>query len=221
MRTHLNAAVAVLGLAGAVLATAASAGDVTFTFDSSQPGLALFGTPTVSGNQLSFAPSGFSASGDSATTAMITVTVTANPGYVLSGFSLSESGAYTLSSSSDYVFVGGVFEALDIEGTTGNVQSSPILGPLPSVGMNVPWSGGASLAIPSSGWGGADGLVTSVSLTIDNQLFAFGGGSIWKEGIVVEAIATPVPEAETSVMMLAGLGLVGFVAYRRRARPAV
>ncbi|MFP5462935.1 MAG: hypothetical protein ACLGII_15420, partial [Gammaproteobacteria bacterium] len=55
--------------------------------------------------------------------------------------------------------------------------------------------GGEALAVvlPASGWGGADGLVTSVSLTINNYLFAMGGGQIWKEAITVEAVATPVP----------------------------
>lgn len=227
MRTiPTKAAAAVLGLAGVLLAGVASAGvtttlsgtDVSFAFDSSQPGFALFGLPTVSGNSMSFAPSGFLASGDTAVTAMVTIMVTAKDGYFLSGFQLSEAGAYTLPSSSDLVYVGGVFEALDIEGTTGNVLSSQIMGPLPSVGANVPWAAGASLALPLSGWGGADGLVTSVSLTIDNQLFAFGGGEIWKDAIVVQAIATPVPEAETYAMMLVGLGLVGLIAGRRGRR---
>ena len=36
------------------------------------------------------------------------------------------------------------------------------------------------------------------------------------EGIAVTGLAAPVPEAETYAMMLAGLGLVGFVAHRRR-----
>lgn len=226
MRTQTKAAVAALGLAGLLLAGAASANttttlfgtDVSYTFDTTQPDFSLFGTPAVSGNSLSFAPGSFIASGDTATTAMITITVTAKEGYFLSGFQLTEMGAYTLPSSEDFVGVGGVFEALDIEGTTGNYLSSPLIGPLPSVGTDVAWQAGASLAIPASGWGGVDGLVTSVSLTIDNQLFAFGAASIWKDEIIVEAIATPVPEAETYAMMLAGLGLVGFMARRRRAQ---
>jgi len=38
------------------------------------------------------------------------------------------------------------------------------------------------------------------------------------EGIAVTNLAAPVPEAETYAMMLAGLGLVGLVAHRRRTR---
>lgn len=218
--TPTKAAVAALGLAGALLAGAASASNVTFTFDATQPGFALFGTPTVSGSSLEFNPGGFIASGDTLTEAMITITVTANAGYFLSGFNLVESGGYTLPTLDDTVYLGGVFEALDIEGTTGNFVSAGIAGPEFSAGTNLAWAGGASLAIPGSGWGGTDGLVTSVKLTIDNQLFAFGGGEIWKDAIVIQAIATPVPEAETYAMMLAGLGLVGFMARRRRAQQA-
>ena len=36
------------------------------------------------------------------------------------------------------------------------------------------------------------------------------------EGIAVTNLAAPVPETETYAMMLAGLGLVGFMAHRRR-----
>ncbi|MEW5965535.1 MAG: PEP-CTERM sorting domain-containing protein [Pseudomonadota bacterium] len=38
------------------------------------------------------------------------------------------------------------------------------------------------------------------------------------EGIAVTRLAAPVPEAETYAMLLAGLGLVGFAAHRRRKR---
>jgi len=216
MRTPTKAAVAALGFAGFLLVGAASANEVTFTFDSTQPGSSMFGTPTVSGNSLTFAPSSFIATGDVATTAMITVTVTANAGYFLSGFQLIETGGYTLPTLGDTVALGGVFEALDIEGTTGNLESAYITGPaFTTTGTNLAWTGGASLAIPAIGWGGADGLVTSVTLTIDNQLFAFGDGAIWKDAISVVAVATPVPEAETYAMLLVGLGLVGFMARRR------
>jgi len=216
MRTPTKAAVAALGLAGFLLVGAASANEVTYTFDITEDGFSMFGTPTVSGNSLNFAPSSFIATGDEETIAMITVTVTANAGYFLSGFQLIETGGYTLPTLEDTVYLGGVFEALDIEGTTGNLVSAGITGPaFTTTGTNLAWTGGASLAIPASGWGGLDGLVTSVTLTIDNQLFAFGDGAIWKDAISVVAVATPVPEAETYAMLLVGLGLVGFMARRR------
>lgn len=218
MRTPAKAAVTALGLAGFLLVGAASANQVTYTFDSTQAGFSMFGTPTVSGNSLSFVPNGFLATDGAPVFPMITVTVTANAGYFLSGFQLIETGGYTLPTSVDEVYLGGVFEALDIEGTTGNEVSSSITGPaFTTTGTNLAWTGGASLVIPASGWGGLDGLVTSVSLTIDNQLFAFGAGEIWKDAISVVAVTTPVPEAETYAMMLVGLGLVGFMV-RRRSR---
>lgn len=220
MRTPTQAAVAALGFAVFLLVGAASANEVTYTFDSTQPDFSMFGTPTVSGNSLTFAPSAFLATENAPAYPMITVTVTANAGYFLSGFQLIETGGYTLPTSGDEVSLGGVFEALDLEGTTGNLVSSGITGPaFTTMGTNLAWTGGASLAIPASGWGGLDGLVTSVTLTIDNQLFAFGAGEIWKDAISVMAVTTPVPEAETYAMMLVGLGLVGFMARRRTRLP--
>ena len=73
--------------------------------------------------------------------------------------------------------------------------------------------------MPGTGWGGADGLVQSVSLTISNQLFAKNAGQIWKNQVGVAAVTTPVPEADTYAMLLAGLAVVGFMT--RRASPAV
>jgi len=65
--------------------------------------------------------------------------------------------------------------------------------------------------------------VRSVSLTISNDLFAYGGlagsASIGKDFVGLTAVTAPVPEAETYGLMLAGLGLVGFMV-RRRTRSA-
>ncbi|MEW6019789.1 MAG: PEP-CTERM sorting domain-containing protein [Pseudomonadota bacterium] len=219
MSINTKAALAVLGLSGALMAGAASAAtlagnNVSFSFDANA--LGLFGTASVDGDSLVFSPANFLASGAApSATQTVNITVTANPGYFLSAFSLAEEGEYRLPSLSDMVWLQGNLTALDIEGNTSLSVASNIVGPAFVGGTSGSWQGGAAVVLPASGWGGADGLVTSVSLTINNYLFATGGGQIWKEAITVEAIATPVPEADTALMMLAGLGLVGLMASRR------
>ena len=61
-----------------------------------------------------------------------------------------------------------------------------------------------------------------VGMTDLNSLVSLPGGSILSEatGInnhgQVAVIASPIPEPETSAMLLAGLGLLGFIARRRK-----
>jgi len=53
----------------------------------------------------------------------------------------------------------------------------------------------------------------------NNGVFPFGEGSIdWNDAVVMLESVTPVPEPETYAMLLAGLGLMGFVARRRRLK---
>ena len=84
------------------------------------------------------------------------------------------------------------------------------------------WSADAGVGIPAA-WGGSDGLVSSVNLTVENILLAasFEPSSISfieKKFVSVAVVTTPVPEPETYAMLLASLGLVGFMARRRSSR---
>lgn len=214
MKTNNNyARAAVLGCAfallssGAVAATTLSGGNVSYTFD--EGALGLFGTASLSGDSLVFMPSGFSTSSFAVQT--VNITVTAAAGYSLGGFSLSENGTYTLPTSGGSARATGSFKAIDIEGTTGNQITETFNGVLDGGA----WDAAATIALPATGWGGTDGVVSSVTLTLSNQLFALGGASISKTGVGISATALPVPEASTYAMLLAGLGLVGFMAYRR------
>jgi len=60
------------------------------------------------------------------------------------------------------------------------------------------------------------GVVTTGTYAIDQQL------NVWQQNIAGTtqnlAVFAPVPEPSTSLMLLAGLGLMGFVAKRRRGR---
>ena len=226
-----------LGLSIALLGTAAYAitltgTNVSYTFNESA--LGQFGTAAVSGDSLVFSPlspNGFMATTSSGTGfafETIYVTVTANTGYQLSAFNLSETGGYSLSGDGG-VDVTGQFGALDVEGTTNNNQdylSATIVAPPDSFASTSSgsWAAQAAITLPTTGWGGVDGSVGSVKLTISNQLDAFanlGSASINKDSIRVSAFTTavtPVPEAQTYAMMLVGLGLVGFMVRRTRAR---
>lgn len=229
MRAFNKAARAALGLSVALLGGTAMADTltgtyVTYSFDSA----GLFGTAALSGEDLIFTadPAFKAVSSDGSpgfASQTLHVTVTANTGYQLSAFSLVESGSYSLLGGTAYV--AGNLSALDIEGTTENtVFGSLVTSGLGVSGATTGWTGNAAITLPETGWGGADGVVTSVKLTISNQLFANsslgGAAEIWKDAIGVAVITTPVPEADTYALMLVGLGLVGFMARRRILKSA-
>ncbi len=195
--------------------------NVSYTFD--EETLGLFGSASLSGDDLFFAPTNFTASsgGVPFATQAIHVTVSANAGYQLSAFSLAESGGYSRTGNDVTVGVTGTFGATDIEGTTGNYIPMPIAADAPFDGATSSWSSLTAISLPAAGWGGVDGVVGSVSLLISNQLFATAlagsTASIYKDFVGVTVVTAPVPEAETYALMLAGLGLVGFMARRRRS----
>jgi len=209
-----HARAAVLGCALVLLSGGAAAGttlpgnNVSYQFDAGK--LGLFGSASVVGGNLVFTPAGFSADGPLGfASETINITVLADAGYVLTGFSLHETGGYA--GNMENAYATGTFTAIDIEGTTGNQLPVSFNG----VNGSGTWAANALITLPATGWGGADGEVTSVTLTLSNQLFAVGDSSIWKDGVSISATALPVPEADTYAMLLAGLGLVGFMARRR------
>ncbi len=87
-----------------------------------------------------------------------------------------------------------------------------------SLGVNLFTGGGAPV---QSGFSlGAIGLVSAPSivagtydLRVNGTLTGSAGGTY---GGTMSAVAAPVPEPETYAMMLAGLGLMGFMARRRK-----
>ena len=230
MKMYMKTLRVALGLSIALLGSAAYAANLTgtyvsYTFDESA--LGMFGTAALSasGDSLVFSPNAFLAatSGSGSAVETIHVTVTANAGYQLTSFGLSETGGYSLSGDGA-VDVTGQFGALDVEGTTGNYLSATIeASPGSFTAPSGSWAAQAAITLPATGWGGIDGKVSSVSLKISNQLFAFAGSgsaSIYKDFIGIStftAAVSPVPEAQTYAMMLVGLGLVGFMVRRTQA----
>jgi hypothetical protein len=229
MSNYKKTAMAALGLIAALSGSSALADTligttVSYSFDNAE--LGLFGTASLSGDQLVFTPTSFEAVSANGIPSFVPwtvhVTVSANSGYQLSSFNLSEGGSYSLSGIAA-VGVTGEFGALDIEGTTANYIPATILGTAALDGSTASWTAQAGVTLPATGWGGVDGVVGSVTLTISNQVYATSGlggsASIAKEFVNLSTVTTPVPEAQTSAMLLVGLGLVGFMA--RRARMTV
>lgn len=210
---------------------------VSFTFDDAL--LGLFGTAAVSGDSLFFTPTNFKAisnsgAGFKTTSQTFNVAVSANPGYRISGASLTETGDYyninTNFSGFEGVAVGGRLILRDLEAPLSPAVISAIATPLPltattsfPVGFDTTdWAASASAAVPL-GWGGNDGIASAVNVTIENILIASSlnqasAAFIEKKLVGLEVVAAPIPEPETYALFLAGLGLVGYLARRRTGR---
>lgn len=210
---------------------------VSFTFDSALTG--LFGAPTVVGDSIYFTPTSFKAlssnrEGFDFTSQTFNIVVNANAGYEVAGASLTEQGDYAIIKSRHDRFsgvaVGGKFIMRDLEAPAHKV-SSGIFADAPLTATTTlrdfettDWSASASLAVPWC-WGGEDGIVSGVNLTLQNLLIAssFKRGTstfIEKKFAGIEIITTPIPEPEAFALFLAGLGIVGFMA-RRRSRAMI
>ncbi len=222
--------VAVLGLSAVLLSGNALAEDwktltgtnVTYVYDADVTG--LYGTPFLSGDSLVFTPTNFNAlsadGGFVQTSSTVNVKVYANGGYTLSAFNLTELGDYYLIGSDAEVAVGGQIRLFDLDNIS-NQLTDPITATAPltvttTFGnyQTTNWQANAAIAVPTN-WS------SGVNLTIENILLAHttqvGSAAFVEKKLTGNSVViTPVPEAETYAMMLAGLGLVGFMARRRR-----
>ena len=227
---NTKATLVALGLSAALLggnvvaATTTLTGTyVSYTFDDAD--LGLFGTASLSGDDLVFAPTSFtafSANGlPGSAVQTLHIDVTANSGYLVSAINLTESGGYSVSGGAS-AFVTGNITALDTEGSTSNqvIGNIATTAPLDVSGTATNWTANAGIVLPASGWGGGDGIVNGIGLMVTNQLFATTGpggtAEVWKNAVNLHVVTSPVPEAQTYAMLLAGLSLVGFVVRRKQ-----
>lgn len=196
---------------------------------------ALFGTPTLSGNTVHFAPSLFSAqslSGDE----VVTRTATTNlilrlhAGRQWSNISLVEQGNYSLSGAQSFVEVGGQLRVFDlnnfpIEVTSRLQASSPLT---MADGASHAWQASANVVASANA---ALARATELNLTVQNSLEAYTDSA---EGMAVKALIakssgadgvtlqittiSAVPEPESWALGVVGLGGLFAMALRNRQR---
>lgn len=228
MNNHKKAVLAALGLSAALLGAHARAEvvladvggvtmvkaigtNVTYTFALAEIGLyGPWESVSITGNTLSFAPGAFDVAGFGLLEDTLFVSVSAHSGYQLTSFSLTEGGSYTAGA---YLDVDSMFEVRDSYAPSSNHVEASIL---ESLGGSGSWNAGTGIVTPPAGWG-ANGVFDAATLVVTNLLVA-QSASISKDYVNLYTIATPVPEAETYTMMLAGLGLIGFMARRHTLR---
>jgi hypothetical protein len=194
--------------------------DIVFKNDAA---FGLFGTPTLEGNTLFFTPDQFSAKSTTnqwdITNSTISFWIEADAGHHLASANLVEQGDYSLLGKSAYASVAGQTRVVDIR--------------TPSKSLAIGLTGAKNLATTSIGettnWE-ASSLQTfekdasRVKFTIENVLFANAGsegGYAFVEKKYVGLTVSAVPEPESYAMLLAGLGLIGAIARRRRMPMAV
>ncbi len=193
---------------------------VDFTFDDGL--LGQFGIPSVAGNVFYFTPVGFDAqsagganSGFDLVNQTFNLRVRVRDGYRFDSLRLTERGDYVLLGNGASAEVGGQLRVFDAA-LPGNERSVSFLPDAPLTQTGFPtrnWSVDTTIAV-------ADLNAATLNVTLQNILVASSVagslGFVEKKFAGLDFAVTPVPEAETWAMMLAGLGLVGFMAARRR-----
>ena len=223
----LAAGIFLLGqaLSGAAFAASVTMAGNTVDFTFNDALLGLFGPATVSGDTLYFTPVDFEATslngaGFALTNDTLNIQVSAHAGWTFSTLDLVEKGDYLLLGSDSTADVAGQIRVFDIANPLTDVTASIL--PTTSLSQQgVPMHNWTALASTDlAAWDS----VQAINVTVENLLLASTGATpslafVEKKfvGLTPLMVAvTPVPEAETYAMMLAGLGLVGFAAARRR-----
>lgn len=207
---------------GALAATQTlDAGNFSITYD--DVALGKFGVLTATASGVSFAPSGDGFSVESfggikTSSSVVALTITADAGYSLTGFNLTEYGSYLKFGAGSKVSAGGNLTVQDLVNTGNNVSKQIVVSaPLTNSTsfenlVSSPWSAGASAQVGT----------TKATVSIYNILGAWavasndGYASIGKTNVVLDVNVAAVPEPQSFAMLLAGLGIVGAVARRRR-----
>ena len=227
-------ALALVGAAGSATAFDVVGSRFTFTGSGAVPAAGQFGAVSADTDTVYFKPGGspgFTAEavGDSlaSTPGFLSedksFSVKAAPGYVITGLSLKIFGTYYyFTGTNASVSVGGSLQVMPTTLAVG-APTPAFVGYLTENYGAKSWSA-QTVSIPMS-------LVSPTSATVRIQLALgataamtamdpdFNYAFIDARELQLTVMTTPVPEPETYALLLAGLGVVGFVAARRR--PAV
>lgn len=213
------------------------------TYDDTK--LGLFGTPTLSGNTLSFTFSGFlahSLNGEGAVGTNSTISglvLTAKDGYQFGAFDLREFGDYTLSGEGSFVRVQGQLRAFNIADanltqTSDNLAVNPSTPLTINDGTNRNWNASAHIDSSTAAdlFGIGQNVILSkpseVGITIENRLLAFTDRDRFgfREALIEKKFAgvqmtvmplSPVPLPPAVALLAAGLSMMVFMGRRRRA----
>lgn len=215
-------------LTGAAFAASVTLSGTTVDFSFDDTLLGLFGQANVAGDNLYFTPVNFTAesmngAGFDLTKQTINVKVTAHEGWDFSSLALSERGDYLRVGEAAKVAVSGQIRAFDTSNPLTEVTSNILpAGSFQQTNdfITKNWDAYAVASLANLGTMSAASMI---NVTIQNILVAQSPvgtdtlAFIEKKYAGLNVITTPVPEAETYAMMLAGLGLIGFVVRRRTA----
>jgi hypothetical protein len=212
---------AVMGSAHAIPVTLVGS-DVDFTFDNSLTG--KYGQPVVSGDTLYFTPTTFIAQSSNGvgyvlTPETINISATAHTGKTIGTANLAERGDYLLLGSSATADVTGQLRAFDV--ANPGVDMSSAITPTSALNLS---------GVPSKNWFAAATVDVSswktaktLNFTLENFLLASTTNPdslafVQKKYAGLTIMTSAVPEAQVSMLMLAGLGFVGFTVVRSRYR---
>jgi hypothetical protein len=197
------------------------------TYDSSLVG--LFGAPNLTGDVLTWHPSGspgFTAqttgAGIATTNSTFALGITAKSGFTLSSFGLAEAGDY-------FYFTGPLANSFAGVSVTGQLRLTlpPSIGTTsaPIVSSTV-FAANPAFDFATHNWSASAGPLTAAAgttvanVSVQNILNAYASDAlskayIEKKDVFLTVHVSQVPEPETFAMFLAGLGAIGFLASRR------
>jgi hypothetical protein len=221
----LTAGIFLLGqtLSGAAFAASVTLAGATVDFSFDDTLLGLFGQANVSGDTLYFTPTLFtaeSANGDGfdLTRQTVNIKLSVHEGWDFSSLGLAERGDYLRVGDGAKLAVSGQIRVFDIAQPMTEVTSNILATnafQLTDDFITKNWEANATADLVNMS------AASMINVTLQNILVAQSPSGtdtlafIEKKFAGLNVITTPVPEADTYAMMLAGLGLVGFAARRR------